>query len=132
MWHVGLVVLQGMRDLPRSGIKSVSPALAGGFFFLPLSHQGSPLPPLSLTDLTDFANFGRKLAYLKLILTLGNRNGLRQNKTVLNFYIWHYFKKGFTNSSLKALEKCYGCVYSILNIIKSVNCCLFAPLRLTL
>ena len=33
-------------DLPGSGIKSVSPALAGRFFlflfFLPLSHQGNP------------------------------------------------------------------------------------------
>ena len=104
----------------------MSPAMAGGFFFfLPLSHQGSPLLPLSLTDLS---NFDSKLAYLELILTSGNRNGLRQNKTVLNFYIWHYFLKGFTNSSLKALEKCMAVF--ILNIIKSVNC--KVPLRLLL
>ena len=31
----------GMRDLPRSGIESVSTAYAGGF--VTMSHQGSPL-----------------------------------------------------------------------------------------
>ena len=30
-------------DLSAPGIKAMSPALAGGFFFLPLSHQGSPI-----------------------------------------------------------------------------------------
>ena len=29
-------------DLPDPGIKPSSPALAGGFFFLPLNHLGSP------------------------------------------------------------------------------------------
>ena len=31
-------------DLPNPGIKTASPALAGGFFFLPLNHQGSQDP----------------------------------------------------------------------------------------
>ena len=39
-------------DLPNPGVKSESPALAGSvfvfFFFLPLSHQGSPETSLAL------------------------------------------------------------------------------------
>ena len=31
LWHTGLVVPHGVRDLPRPGLEPVSPALAGGF-----------------------------------------------------------------------------------------------------
>ena len=43
LWCMGPVALC-MWGLTRSGIEPMPPALAGRFFFLSLSHQGSPIP----------------------------------------------------------------------------------------
>ena len=43
--------------------------------------------------LIDFANFGRKLAYLKLISILWNMNALRQIKKYLIFIFGIIFKR---------------------------------------
>ena len=45
-------------DLPNAGIKTTCPVLAGGFFFLLLSHLGSsPTPDHSQSALLPFPSF---------------------------------------------------------------------------
>ena len=55
LWHMGFQLLHGLWDLPGPGIKPVSPALAGGFFFRELRgkpHTGSQLRPVGSSSLT--------------------------------------------------------------------------------
>ena len=95
-------------DLPHPGtepVSLVSPALAGRFFFLPLSHQGSSInATVLLKKIMDFSQM--TLFHFSLTVTVLFQFGVcnkRISEPVLSDIINHCSKPPLANNSKSAL-----------------------------